>query len=118
MCGKDSAVDPSAGIGDISDKDHICNRSKTDQACIGQENDDKKDQIDQKLGCSKCQSWEITPCVNAEHGSVPKWISISQESPNPWMRTPSMTMISLFLNFSGLANQFNFFIDTSSRYKK
>lgn len=48
MCGKDSAVDPSAGIGDISDKDHICNRSKTDQACIGQENDDKKDQIDQK----------------------------------------------------------------------
>ena len=56
MCGKDSAVDPSAGIGDISDKDHICNRSKTDQACIGQENDDKKDQIDQKLGCSKCQS--------------------------------------------------------------
>ena len=63
-------------------------------------------------------TWEITPCVNAEHGSVPKWISISQESPNPWMRTPSMTMISLFLNFSGLANQFIFFIDTSSRYKK
>ncbi len=119
MCGKDSAVDPSAGIGDISDKDHICNRSKTDQACIGQENDDKKDQIDQKLGCSKCQSdMGDYSCVNAEHGSVPKWISISQESPNPWMRTPSMTMISLFLNFSGLANQFNFFIDTSSRYKK
>ena len=114
MCGKDSAVDPSAGIGDISDKDHICNRSKTDQACIGQENDDKKDQIDQKLGCSKCQSDMGDYSLRKSR----KWISISQESPNPWMRTPSMTMISLFLNFSGLANQFNFFIDTSSRYKK
>ena len=98
MCGKDSAVDPSAGIGDISDKDHICNRSKTDQACIGQENDDKKDQIDQKLGCSKCQSdmgdYSLRKCRT--------WICTEMD----------------LLNFSGLANQFNFFIDTSSRYKK
>lgn len=109
MCGKDSAVDPSAGIGDISDKDHICNRSKTDQACIGQENDDKRIRLIRSWAVPNVSpTWEITPCVNAEHGSVPKWISISQESPNPWMRTPSMTMISLFLNFSGLANQFNF----------
>ena len=117
MCGKDSAVDPSAGIGDISDRDHICNRSKTDQACIGQENDDKKDQIDQKLGCSKCQSdmgdYSLRTCRT--------WICTEMDLDQPgesWMRTPSMTMISLFLNFSGLANQFNFFIDTSSRYKK
>ena len=55
-------------------------------------------------------TWLITPCVNAEHGSVPNETSMIHESPNPCIKTPSITMISLFLNLSGLANHFKFLI--------